>query len=80
VAAPGHNRLVPLEPEFIVPQDGHDTQDCESRAVRRWLSAHGHRYTRLRPVYFRDDVIQPSSVRPQKTKARRFPAGLVPVL
>jgi hypothetical protein len=56
VVAPGHNRVVPLEPEFIVPQDGHDKQDCESRAVRRWLSAHGHRYTRLRPVYLGDDL------------------------
>jgi hypothetical protein len=25
--------VVPLEPEFIVPQDGHDKQDCESRAA-----------------------------------------------
>ena len=33
VVAPEHNRVVPLEPEFIVPQDGHDKQDCESRAV-----------------------------------------------
>ena len=29
---------MPLEPEFIVPQDGHDKQDCESRAARRWLA------------------------------------------
>jgi hypothetical protein len=29
--APEHNRVVPLEPEFIVPQDGHEKQDCESR-------------------------------------------------
>jgi hypothetical protein len=34
LVAPGHNRVVPLIPEFIVPQDGHDKQDCESRAVR----------------------------------------------
>jgi len=27
------------EPEFIVPQDGSDKQDCESRAARRWLAA-----------------------------------------
>ena len=33
LVAPGHNRVVPLEPEFIVPQDGHDKQDCESRAA-----------------------------------------------
>src|SRR3954471_23121828 len=37
VVAPDNNRVVPLEPEFIVPQDGHEKQDCESRAVRRWL-------------------------------------------
>jgi hypothetical protein len=33
VVAPDHNRVVPLEPEFIVPQDGHEKQDCESRAA-----------------------------------------------
>jgi hypothetical protein len=33
VVAPDHNRVVPLEPEFIVSQDGHDKQDCESRAA-----------------------------------------------
>ena len=41
LVAPGHNRVVPLQPEFVVPQDGHDKQDCESRAPRRWLAAHG---------------------------------------
>jgi hypothetical protein len=48
---------VPLEPEFIVPQDGHDKQDCESRAVRRWLAAHGTQYARLKPVYLGDDLM-----------------------
>jgi hypothetical protein len=56
LVAPGHNRAVPLEPEFILPQDGHDKQDCESRAARRWLAAHGARYARLRPVYLGDDL------------------------
>ena len=37
VVAPGHNRAVPLAPAFITPQDGHEKQDCESRAARRWL-------------------------------------------
>ena len=41
IVAPDHNRVVPLEPEFIVPQDGPEKQDCESRAVRRWLERHG---------------------------------------
>jgi hypothetical protein len=56
LVAPGHNRALPLEPEYIVPQDGHDKQDCESRAARRWLAAHGGRYARLRPVYLGDDL------------------------
>ena len=56
IVAPGHNRAIPLEPEFITPQDGHDKQDCESRAVRRWLARHGTRYARLRPVWLGDDL------------------------
>ncbi len=56
LVAPGHNRAVPLEPEFIVPQDGHDKQDCESRAVRRWLATHGRRYARLNAVCLGDDL------------------------
>jgi hypothetical protein len=56
LVAPGHNRVVPLIPEFIVPQDGHDKQDCESRAVRRWLEAHGTRYAPLNPITLGDDL------------------------
>jgi hypothetical protein len=48
--------VVPLEPEFVVPQDGHDKQDCESMAARRWLAAHGPSYARLDPVYLGDDL------------------------
>jgi hypothetical protein len=56
LVAPGHNRAVPLVPEFIGPQDGHDKQDCESRAARRWLTAHGAHYGGLNPVYLGDDL------------------------
>lgn len=56
IVAPGHNQVVPLEPEFIRPQDGHDKQDCESRAVRRWLARHGPGYARLKPIYLGDDL------------------------
>jgi hypothetical protein len=37
-------------------QDGHDKQDCESVAARRWLAAHGRHYARLNPVYLGDDL------------------------
>ena len=56
IVVPGHQHAVPLAPEFIVPQDGHDKQDCESRAVRRWLARHGPGLDRLDPVYLGDDL------------------------
>ena len=56
LVAPGHNQVVPLEPEFIVPQDGAEKQDCESRAARRWLAAHGAQYAHLKPIYLGDDL------------------------
>lgn len=56
LVAPGHQQVVPLEPEFIAPQDGAEKQDCESRAARRWLATHGPRYARLDPIYLGDDL------------------------
>jgi hypothetical protein len=56
LVAPGHERALPLQPEFITPQDGADKQDCESRAVRRWLERHGPDLGRLKPVYLGDDL------------------------
>jgi hypothetical protein len=56
IVAPGHKRVLPLPPEFIVPQDGHDKQDCEQMAARRWLDKHGGTYADLRPIYLGDDL------------------------
>jgi hypothetical protein len=56
IVTPGHNRALPLPPEVVRPQDGHGKQDCESRAARRWLAAHGARYKRFDPVYLGDDL------------------------
>ena len=39
LVAPGVSRAIPLRPEFVVPQDGHDKQDCEIAASKRWLEA-----------------------------------------
>ncbi len=46
----------PSEPEFIMPQDGAEKQDCESRATARWLAVHGPKYARLKPIYLGDDL------------------------
>jgi hypothetical protein len=32
IVAPGNPRVIPLEPEFVTPQDGHEKQDCENAA------------------------------------------------
>jgi hypothetical protein len=56
LVAPGHDKVVPLEPEFITPQDGAQKQDCENMAAKRWLAAHGTRYATLNAVYLGDDM------------------------
>src|SRR5271157_550998 len=45
-----------LDPEFIVPQDGAEKQDCENMAAKRWLAAHGRRYAAFDAIYLGDDL------------------------
>jgi len=56
LVAPGHNRTVPLTPEFIAPRDGAAKQDCERDGAKRWLTAHAERVAPPRPVYLGDDL------------------------
>jgi hypothetical protein len=56
IAAPAHNTVIPLEPEFITPQDGHDKQDCENAAAKRWLAQYGPRYRALGVTVLGDDL------------------------
>lgn len=44
IVSPGHSQVVPLRPEFILPQDRQVKQDCEINAAKRWLAAHAGRY------------------------------------
>lgn len=44
IVAPGQKHAIALRPEFIVPQDGHDKQDCEIAAAKRWLDKEAARY------------------------------------
>ena len=48
----GESRVLVLEPEFITPQDGHEKQDCEREAIKRWVKRNAgdfreHKYTLL---------------------------------
>ena len=56
IAAPGNSRVISLEPEFIVPQDGHEKQDCERAAAKRWLEQHGSRYAALKATLMGDNL------------------------
>jgi hypothetical protein len=44
IVAPGENRVIALEPEFVSPQDGSEKQDCELRAAERWLARNARRF------------------------------------
>jgi hypothetical protein len=62
LVAPGHDKVIPLPPEFIAPQDGAEKQDCENMAAKRWLAAHGRRYAALNPVFLGDDLFSRQSL------------------
>ena len=38
IVHPHLSQVLPLPPELSVPQDGHEKQDCERAAVKRWLA------------------------------------------
>lgn len=40
IVCPGQPQVIALPPEYIMPQDGHDKQDCERAAGKRWIRAH----------------------------------------
>jgi hypothetical protein len=54
IVAPGRHEVIPLEPEFITPQDGHAKQDCEQVAAKRWIERQAGRY--LQATLLGDDL------------------------
>jgi len=56
IVAPGNERVIALEPEFIVPQDGHDKQDCEQAAAKRWINEHAGQYAPQKVTLSGDDL------------------------
>ena len=53
---PDLSHVLSLPPECIVPQDGHDKQDCERAAVKRWLVQHHGRYPAHSVTFLGDDL------------------------
>lgn len=56
LVAPGSARVINLEPEFITPQDGHDKQDCEHAAAKRWIARNAERYRERGATLLGDDL------------------------
>jgi hypothetical protein len=57
VVAPNQEKVLPLPPEFVEPQDGAEKQDSELAASKRWLNAWAAYYARWGGVtYLGDDL------------------------
>jgi len=53
----GDKHVIPLEPEFIWPQDGHEKQDCEQEAAKRWINTHADRLKAWKVTVLGDDLL-----------------------
>lgn len=56
IVAPGNSRVIPLPPEFVLPQDGDTKQDCEHKAAKRWLKQHSATYSPYHVTILGDDL------------------------
>lgn len=56
LSAPGLPHVLALEPEFIVPQDGHEKQDCEQQAIKRWVKRNARRFEPWSVTVLTDDL------------------------
>jgi len=56
IVQPGNETVISLEPEFIVPQDGHEKQDCEIQAAKRWVEKWGDFYAKRGVTILGDDL------------------------
>ncbi len=62
LVAPGRACVLPLAPEFITPQDGHQKQDCENAAAKRWISHHRHLFQHHQITLLGDDLYSRQSL------------------
>jgi hypothetical protein len=56
IAKPGNEHVIPLAPEFIIPQDGKEKQDCEIEAAKRWVAENGHYLAKQGVTVMGDDL------------------------
>ena len=56
VVCPGRSQVIALPPEDIMPQDGHNKQDCEQVAGKRWLQQHAAAFAPHQVTLLGDDL------------------------
>jgi hypothetical protein len=56
IVNPAYKMAIPLTPEFIIPQDGNDKQDCETNAGKRWLMTHADKFQQFGVTILGDDL------------------------
>ena len=56
IVCPGNPLVIPLIPEFVVPQDGYQKQDCENAAAKRWIQKYAKQYASLGITVLGDDL------------------------
>jgi hypothetical protein len=56
IAQAGNNHVVALAPEFIIPQDGKEKQDCEIEAAKRWVAENGDYWVKHGVTIMGDDL------------------------
>lgn len=56
LVTPGSNQVYPLAPEFILPQDGAQKQDCERNAAKRWMGQVASRFEPGQATVLADDL------------------------
>jgi hypothetical protein len=56
IVVPWNKMAIPLAPEFIVPQDGSNKQDCEINAGKRWIDDFRRRHKKISTTVLGDDL------------------------
>ena len=56
IVAPTQTQVIALAPEFVTLQDGHEKQDCEVAAAKRWVSTHAARFQSQPITLLGDDL------------------------
>lgn len=56
VVAPNQSHVLPYVPEFVLPQDGTEKQDCEVNAAKRWVQQEAAVLRRHGAILLGDDL------------------------